>query len=214
MHIPPSTTRHAARAARTALTVWFLAVQTTSDITWSARHAWREHHAHEPARALLRRLVDICRCHLAGALDPRTFFHSDGRGRRRADLDRAVLRQQRALADLRRRHVRMLLRSLGGSADEVEATLTRHWQLTAQDGWMIPLIPDFLATRLRWRDQPASRQIDILPWASNISGIWVVTPAPVRRYLARSHQHELRLYEAYTRHPRHGIRLAPDSQAA
>ena len=213
MHVS-SLTRHTARIARTIVTALYLAVQTASDITWNARHEWREHHTDMPLPALLRRLAKMCRYYLGGALDPRTFFAIDGddRGRRRADLDRAARRQRRTLADLRRRHATMLLRALGNSADEVEATLTRHCQLTAEDGSIIPLIPDFLATRLWWRDQPARHQIDIFPWASNISGLWVATPAPVRRYLDRSDEHERRLYESYTRHPRRGVRPAPHPQ--
>ncbi len=214
MHVPPLTAQHIAPIARTAITVWYLAVQTTSDIGRPARHVWREHHD-MPLSALLRRLAKMCRYYLGCTVDPRTFFAIDGddRGRRRADLDRAARRQRRTLADLRRRDASMLLRALGDTVEQVEATLTRHWQLSGDD-YPYQMVEDYLVTRLRWRDRPTRHQIDVYPWAANISGVWVSTPAPVRRYLRRAHLHEQRLCEAYTRHPRRGPRPAPDPQPA
>jgi hypothetical protein len=217
MPVPRLTARHALRidrTARMAVTVWYLAVQTASDIVAGARHEWRTQRPDTPAPALLRRLSRMCRYYLGCAFDPRTFFAVDGDhlGRRRADLDRVARRQRRALGDLRHRHVRMLLRALGSDADEVENTLTRHWQIVGDD---LPcrLIESYLVDRLRLRDRPVHHQIDIFPWASNFSGVWVATPAPVRRYLARVDEHERRLRDASTGHPRRGIRSAPHPQA-
>ncbi|GIH16135.1 hypothetical protein [Rugosimonospora africana] len=204
----PSTTRAAARTARAAVTVWWLTVQTASDTAWGARYEWSQRHAHRGA--LLRRLVALCRYQLAGMVDRRAFARTTGWVPLAGNLDHSsVRRQRRLLADIRRRHALVLLRSLGTNTDDVEASLTRYWQLTAPDDWMIPLVPDFLAARLRWRDPIAPNEIDILPWASNIGGVWVATPAPVRRYLSRADDHERRLSAAYRRHPRHGVRPAP-----
>jgi hypothetical protein len=218
MPVPRLTARHVARIdriARTAVTVWYLAVQTASDIIASARHEWRTQHADAPIPALLRRLTRMCRYYLGCAVDPRTFFAVDGDhlGRRRADLDRVARQQRRSLGDLRRRHGRMLLRALGGNAGEVENTLTRHWQIVGDD---LPcrLIEGYLIDRLRWRERPVHHEIDIFPWASNISGVWVATPAPVRRYLARADEHERRLRDASTGHPHRGMRPAPHPQVA
>src|SRR5437773_44514 len=105
IHVAPLTAQHIARIARTAITVWYLAVQTTSDIGRAARHVARKPHD-IPLPALARRLPKLCRYYLGGPVAPRTFSAIDGdaRGRRRADLDGAPRRQRRTLADLRRRH--------------------------------------------------------------------------------------------------------------
>ena len=209
-------TRSIAQLARTADTAWHLAAQTMSNIVSSTRYNRRHSYTTSPGWTLLRGFVDTCRYWLGMGLDPRTFhaIDGDGGGRRRADLNRAQRRQRRVLADLRRRHVTMLLHALGDTADEVEATLTRHWQRAAQGDVIIPLIEDFLTDRLRWRDRLAHHEIDIYPWASNISGVWVAIPAPVRRYLDRSHEHRTRLEEGYTGHPRRGVRPVPEAEAA
>jgi hypothetical protein len=206
MHVPP-------RIARTAVTIWYLSIQTASDIASSARHVWRDHRADTSLPKLLRRLAKMCRYYLWGAVDPLTFFDIDGdsRGRCRADLDRTARRRWRGLADLRRRRVSMLLRALGDTADQVEATLTQHWQLTGDDH-PFDLAEDYLRARLRYRDPSALHYIHVFRWATMVSGVWVATPAPVRAYLRRTLQHEQQLAEAYTRRPRRGPRPAPNPQ--
>lgn len=188
-----------ARITSAADTTWHLALHIVLNILSEARHLRSRHQATTAPVLLLRELVNACRYHLRAAFDPRTFFalDGDGHGRRRADLDRAERRQRRALAILRRRHATMLLRALGDTADEVEATLTRHWQHTTRDGWSFDLIPDYLTTCLCWREGSTHHQIDVHRWASNVGGVWVATPAPVRRYLDRADEHETRLYDSY-----------------
>ncbi|MEJ3741806.1 hypothetical protein WEI85_00690 [Actinomycetes bacterium KLBMP 9797] len=205
MRVPPF-----AALLRATVTAWYLAMQTASDIVHSAWHLWRTERSRIPLPQLLRRLVKICRYDLGGAVDPRMFFPIDAgvKGHRRRDLDRAGRRQRRGLADLRRRHASMLLHALGDTADEVEATLTRHWQLYGYE-YADLLVEDYLVLRLLWRDRPPRHQIDVYPWASNISGVWVATPAPVRRYLQHRYEHQRRLEAAHTRRPRRGPRPAP-----
>lgn len=205
MHIPPMLTA----IVRTVINGCAVALQTASDVLLATRSECRRHHWTQ-LPALLSRLTQLSRHALAAAVDPRTFFPEDGdtNGRLHKDLDQAARRRRRAPAALRRRHAGMLLHALGDTADAVEATLTRHWQIYA-DEYAMPLLEDYLATRLRWRDPAAATQIDVFAWASNISGVWVATPAPVRRYLRRATQHERQLRAAYTRNPRRGVRTAP-----
>jgi hypothetical protein len=196
---------------RTATAICYLAVQTTSDIVSGARYEWR-HHNRKALPVLLRRLARMVRYYLAYAVDPRTLFPGDGdTGRRRKDLDPAARRHRRALGDLRRRHAGMLLRALGDTADAVEAALTRHWQIYGNE-YPFELIEDYLVIRMRWRDSPVLYPIRVFAWASDIGGVWVPTPAPVRRYLRRAIQHERRLEAAYTPCPRRGVRPAPAPQ--
>lgn len=201
-----------AALARSAITVWYLAIQTTSDIAPNILHICCDRQDRGPRR---RRMAKMCRYYFGYAVNPRTYFavDGDGDGRRRQDLDPAARQQRRVLADLRRRHATMLLHTLGDTADAVEATLTQHWQIYGGDDALL-LVEDYLLVRLRWRDRPVRHQIDIYPWASNISGVWVATPAPVRHYLDRARDHELRLDAAYSPHPRRGVRAAPAPQPA
>jgi hypothetical protein len=206
-----SVTSTLAVIVRVVATGCHVAAQIASDITWGVRQERRV----PDLATLLGRLVRLVRWTLAGAVDPRTFYSSDGddKGRRRKDLDRAARRTRRLQADLRRRHAHMLLQALGHTPLAVDATLTRHWQVYGGEHAMC-LIEDYLATRMRWRDHLSWGQIDINRWASSIGGVWVPTPAPVRRYLRHAHLHVQRLDLAYTRQPRRGVRPAPTSPAA
>ncbi|HZM82163.1 MAG TPA: hypothetical protein VFC19_41115, partial [Candidatus Limnocylindrales bacterium] len=124
-----------------------------------------------------------------------------------SQLDPALRRQRRELADRRRRLVTMLLHALGDTADAVEASLTRHWQIAGGD---IPfgLIEEYLATRLRHRDPHALIYVDAFAWTCCIGGTWVATPAAVRGYLRRAYAHEQMLRSMVAR-PRRGIRVLP-----
>jgi hypothetical protein len=193
-------------------TGWHLAVQTGSDVLAGIWCECRDRSGDEPLR---RRVAKVCRYYLGWALDPRTFFaiDGDGFGRRRHELDEAARRQRRILADQRRRHAGMLLRALGDTADGVQASLTRHWRIYGGD-YADLLIEDYLCLRLLWRDRPVYHQIDVYPWAANVSGVWVATPAPVRAYLRGRFEHQRRLEAAQRPHPRRGPRNAPAARAA
>jgi hypothetical protein len=203
------------RMRRTAITGWYLAVHTIGQIVAGVRYERRDDHARTlPVGDRLRRLARLCRYYIGCAADPRTFFvvDADRHGRRRSDVDRTARRHRRVLADLRRRHVSMLLRALGDSAADVEATLTRNWQRHGDERtWS--LFDDYLVPRLRWRERTTYLQIDVHPWATNVSGVWVATPAPVRRYLRCTVEHEGRLDDAYTRRLRRGVLPAPEPHA-
>lgn len=208
MHI----TRLFARFVRTAALAAHLLLYVGSGIRFGVGYEWRQRHT--PSRhgetSVLRRLaMPICHF-VAGAVDPRTFFtcDGDGHGRRRKDLDRVARRQRRALADLRRRHAGMLLRALGDCADDVEAALTRDWQIYGGED-VVDLLGDYRYLRMRHRDPMLGWQIDIDRWVSDVGGVWVATPVPVRDYLRRKAEHEQRLEAAYTRRPRRGVRPAP-----
>ena len=200
---------------RTGTTGWYLAFHTIGQIVAGMRHQRRDDRARKlPWAHRLRRLARLCRYDIGCAVDPRTFFavDADKHGRHRRDLDRAARRHRRVLADLRRRHVSMLLRALGDNADEVQASLTRNWQRHGDD-WTHLLFDDYVLPRLRWRERSAYLQIDVYAWATNVSGVWVATPAPVRRYLRRTLEHEGRLADAYTRRLRRGVLPAPEPHA-
>lgn len=203
------------RMYRTATTAWYLTIHTIGQIVAGMRHERRDDRTRTlPVVHQLRRLARLCRYYTGCAADPRTFFavDADTHGRCRRDVDPAARRRRRVLADLRRRHVSMLLRALGDTADEVEATLTRNWQRHGDDRtWS--LVEDYLVPRLRWRERSAYLQIDVYGWATNVSGVWVATPAPVRRYLRRTVEHEGRLDDTYARRVRRGVLPAPEPHA-
>lgn len=131
MQDSPSIPRSAARIIRAAATTWWLTVQTASDIGSGAHDEWRQRPTRAAVGALLRRLVMLCRHHLARAVGRRASLQFGGWGTHPGNVDRgAEHRQHGLLVDKRRRHVMMLLRSLGANADEVEAnpysTLAAH----------------------------------------------------------------------------------------
>ena len=210
MHITPLFTRFVRTVALAAHLVLYIG----SGIRFSVGYERRQRHTpwRHSETSVLRRLAVPVRYFVATAVDPRTFFTCDGDdlGRQRKDLDQVARRQRRTLADLRRRHAGMLLRALGDSADDVEAALTRDWQIYGGEE-VFDLLHDYLYIRMRQRDPMVGWLIHIDRWVSDVGGVWVATPAPVRYYLRRRYKHEKRLEAAYTRHPRRGVRPAPQS---
>jgi hypothetical protein len=188
MPVPPSL----ARTARSLRVAACLAAHLRWSVAAAVRGDWR---AQRRPRAWPLELARACLDCLLHVIDPcECLPAADGTvSPKRRDLDARRRRARRAARDLRRRHVAMLLRSLGDSPEGVEAALTRAWQ---HDGRGQPhlVAEDYLAARLAWRERNPWLRVRVWPWAANVGGTWVPTPRPVRAYLrhrALDHQRHL-----------------------
>ena len=160
-----------------------------------------------------RKLPTIIRYYIIGAIDNPDFFSIDDDpryGHRPSQLPKQVRRQRRELADLRGRYVTVLLRALGDTPEAVQASLTRHWQISRGDAWRM-LVEDYLDGRLVHRDPHVPSYVHVYPWACEVGGTWIATPRPIRRYLRHSHRYEQLLNAVVGNQPRRGVRVVPDS---
>lgn len=183
-----------------------LSIEITLSVIASARADWRQAPAGQRLAAVCRKLPRSVRYFVGWATDPHDYFAVDGdhTGRRRSRLSAAERRQRRQLADLRRRRIGMLLRALGDTPQQVQASLTRHWLIGGADH-PFDLIEDYLCTRLRHRD-PYARPGLMFWWVGEFGGTWVALPGPVRRYLAQARTH-LNMLEGNSHLPRRGPRI-------
>jgi hypothetical protein len=165
-------------------TAWHLAAQTVSDIGLSAKYYQHEYGASLLSKKVLRVLARSTGSKVLGKIDPLTCFDIDGDslGRCRADLDRDARRQRRVLIEARRQRVSRVLHGLGGTSKEVERTIMRSRQDVERHESQS--LHGYLMTHLPQGDLSAWFYLPGY-WASDFNGVWVSTPAPVRRYLRR-----------------------------
>lgn len=195
------------RTLRNLTLTLHLTVDTVLSVIASTRFDWRQAPASHRLQNVCRKLPRTLSYYVSWAVDPRDFFAVDGDhcGRRRIRLNPAAQKQRRNLSDLRRRRIGVLLRALGDTPQQVQASLTRHWLIDGADH-PFELIEDYLSARLRHRDPHALNNRGIFYWVCNFGGTWVALPAPVRRYMADAGAH-LNMLEDNSHLPRRGPRI-------
>jgi hypothetical protein len=189
-----------------------LMIDTSGHTAGRLANVWRDQHRQSRPASWRREIITTLGYFVGCVVNGLDSFLVDGAryGRRARKLPPQARRKRRARADLRRRQVGVLLAALGGTPQAVQASLTRHWQVSGISG--CDVIEDYLFDRLQHRDQHATFRIQVWPWVCLVGDTWITTPRAVRRYLQqRRTSHERQLTAAGGSRPRRGVRVIPDS---